>query len=154
MRSLISIRTAAPSRDRSSCPTNRLSPAPSTAVANGSDLLLWTTREPQPGDRAEIRAQAPLSRLSAFPLGSATARFSVQAPAPWPGGEPVLALPSGDVARLVRGRDVQICATETGAVTELSIAAFGRRSAKPSAVTMQARADGTVFMAKPGMASP
>ena len=122
----------------------------STAVANGSDLLLWTTREPQPGDQAEIRAQAPLSRLSAFPLGSGTARFSVQAPAPWPGGEPALALPSGDVARLVRGRDVQVCSTQTGEVTELSIAAFSRMRAKPSAVTMQARADGTVFMAKPG----
>jgi hypothetical protein len=122
----------------------------STAVANGSDLLLWTTREPQPGDPAEIRAQAPLSRLSAFPLGSGTPRFSVQAPAPWPGGEPVLALPSGDVARLVRGRDVQLCAAETGEVNELSIAAFSRKRAKPSAVTMQARTDGTVFMAKPG----
>jgi hypothetical protein len=122
----------------------------STAVANGSDLLLWTTREPQPGDPPEIRAQAPLSRLSAFPLGSGTARFTVQAPAPWPAGEPALALPSGDVARLVRGRDVQVCSAQTGAVTELSIAPFSRKRAKPSAVTMQARTDGTVFMAKPG----
>ena len=42
----------------------------STAAASSSDLLLWTTREPQPDDPAEIRAQAPLSRLSVFPLGS------------------------------------------------------------------------------------
>jgi hypothetical protein len=122
----------------------------STAVATSSDLLLWTTREPQPGDPADIRAQAPLSRVSAFPLGSETARFSVQAPAPWPGGEPVLALPTGDVGRLVRGRDVQVCSARTGEVTEQSVAAFSRRRAKPSAVTMQARADGMVFMAKPG----
>jgi hypothetical protein len=122
----------------------------STAVATSSDLLLWTTREPQPGDPAEIRAQAPLSRVSAFPLGSGKARYSVQAPAPWPGGEPVLALPTGDVARLVRGRDVQVCSARTGKVTELGVAAFSRGRAKPSAVTMQARADGTVFMAKPG----
>jgi hypothetical protein len=122
----------------------------STAVATSSDLLLWTTREPQPGDPADIRAQASLSRVSAFPLGSGTARFSVQAPAPWPGGEPVLALPTGDVVRLVRGRDVQVCSAHTGEVTELGVAAFSRRRAKPSAVTMQARADGTVFMAKPG----
>ena len=150
MRSLISIRTAAPSRDRSICPTTLCL----TAVANSSDLLLWTTREPQPGDRAEIRAQAPLSRLSAFPLGSGTARFSVPAPAPWPGGEPVLALPSGDVARLVRGRYVQVCSAQTGEVTELSVAAFSRMRAKPSAVTMQVRTDGSVFLASRGTASP
>jgi len=122
----------------------------STAAANSSDLLMWTTREPQPGDPAEIRGQASLSRLTVFPLGSGTARLSVPAPAPWPGGEPLVTLPAGDVARLVRGRDVQVCSARTGEVTELGIPAFGHGRAKPSAVTMQARPDGTVFMTKPG----
>jgi hypothetical protein len=122
----------------------------STAAANSSDLLLWTTREPQPGDPAEVRARASWSRLSVFPLGSGTARLSVPVPPPWPGGEPVVTLPTGHVARLVRGRDVQVCSAGTGEVTELGIAAFGLARAKPSAVTMQARPDGTVFMTKPG----
>jgi hypothetical protein len=122
----------------------------STAAANSSDLLLWTTREPQPDDPAEIRAQASQPRLSVFPLGSGTPRLSRPAPAPWPGGEPVATLSTGHVARLVRGRDVQVCSARTGEVTELGIAAFGSASAKPSAVTMQARPDGTVFMTKPG----
>jgi len=122
----------------------------STAVANSSDLLIWTTREPQPGDPAEIRAQASLSRLTVFPLGSGTARLSVPAPAPWPCGEPCVTLPAGDMARLVRGRDVQVCSARTGEVTELGIAAFSHGRAKPSAVTMQACPDGTVFMTKPG----
>ena len=122
----------------------------STAAANSSDLLMWTTREPQPDDPAEIRAQASLSRLTVFPLGSGTARLSVLAPAPWPGGEPHVMLPSGDMARLVRGRDVQVCSARTGEVTELRIPAFSHGRAKPSAITMQARPDGTVFMTKPG----
>jgi hypothetical protein len=122
----------------------------STAAANDSDLLLWTTREPQPGDPAEVRAQASRPRLSVFPLGSGTARLSEPAPPPWPGGEPVVTLPTGHVARLVRGRDVQVCSARTGEITELGIAAFGQARAKPSAVTMQARPDGTVFMTKPG----
>jgi len=121
-----------------------------SAAANGSDLLMWTTREPQAGDPAEIRAQASLSRLTVFPLGSGTARLSVPAPPPWPSGEPLVTLPTGDVARLVRGRDVQVCSARTGEVTELGIPAFGQARAKPSAVTMQARSDGTVFMTKPG----
>jgi len=121
-----------------------------TAAANSSDLVLWTTREPQADDPAEIRAQASLSRLTVFPLGSGTASLSGPAPAPWPGGEPVITLPAGDVARLVRGRDVQVCSARTGEITELGIAAFGHARAKPSAVTMQARSDGTVFMTKPG----
>jgi hypothetical protein len=36
-------------------------------------------------------------------------------------------------------------------VTEVGIPAFGQARAKPSAVTMQARLDGTVFMTKPGV---
>lgn len=122
----------------------------STAAASTSDLYVWTTREPQPDDPAEIRGQALLSRVSAFPLGSGKARFSVPAPAPWPGGEPVVTLPDGHVARLVRGRDVQVCSARTGQVTELAIEPLSGIRAKPSAVTMQARPDGTVFMTKPG----
>jgi hypothetical protein len=45
---------------------------------------------------------------------------------------------------------VQVCSARTGEITELGIAAFGHARAKPSAVTMQARSDGTVFMTKPG----
>ncbi len=123
----------------------------STAAASNSDLVLWTTREPQPSDPAETRAQALLSRVSVFPLGSGRARFSGPAPAPWPGGEPVVALPNGDVARLVRGRDVQVCSARTGTVTELAVAPLSRDRAKPSAVTMQGRPDGSVFMTKPGI---
>ena len=122
----------------------------STAAANTSDLFVWTTREPQPGDPAETRARALLSQVSAFPLGSGKARFSVSAPAPWPGGEPVVTLPHSHVARLVRGRDVQVCSARTGEVTELAVTPLSGIRAKPSAVTMQARPDGTVFMTKPG----
>jgi hypothetical protein len=122
----------------------------STAAANSSDLLLWTTREPQPGDSAQIRAQASLSWLSVFPLGSGKPRLSALAPAPWPGGEPVATLATGDIARLVWGRRVQVCSGRTGELTELEVPAFSQMRAKPSAVTMQARTDGTVFMTKPG----
>jgi hypothetical protein len=122
----------------------------STAAANDSDLVLWTTREPQPDDPAKTRAQALLSQVSVFPLGSGKARFSGPAPAPWPGGEPVVALTNGDVARLVRGRDVQVCSARTGYVAELAVAPLSQIRAKPSAVTMQRRPDGTVFMTKPG----
>lgn len=122
----------------------------STAAANGSDLLLWTTREPQPDDSAAVRAQASLSRLHVFPLGSGKARLSAAVPAPWPGGEPVATLPTGDVARLVRGRQVQVCSARTGEVTEHEIPSLREGRAKPSAVTMHARPDGTVFMTKPG----
>jgi hypothetical protein len=122
----------------------------STAAANSSDLVLWTTREPQPGDSAGLQAQASLSRLRVFPLGSGKARLSAMAPAPWPGGEPVSTLPTGDVARLVWGRQVQVWSARTGDVAQYGIPAFTQVGAKPSAVTMQARPDGTVFMTKPG----
>ncbi len=124
----------------------------STAAANGSDLFLWTTREPQPDRSAKRRpVPAPLPWISAFRLGSGKARFSMPSPAPWSGGEPVVTLPSGDVARLVNGRDVQVCSAQAGQVRNVSIEPLSETRAKPSAVTMQARADGTVFITKPGI---
>jgi hypothetical protein len=122
----------------------------STAVATADDLFLWTTREPQP--RTSPRPQAPpLPQLNIYPLGSAKPRLSVPAPAPWPGGEPVVPLPGGDVARLVNGRQLQVCSARTGDVTQLTVGPLNIIRAKPSAVTMQARPDGTVFLTKPGI---
>lgn len=119
-----------------------------TAAANSSDLFLWTTAEPQPGQRKGT--PPPMPRLSAFPLGSGRARFQAAAPMPWPGGEPVVTLASGDVARFVNGRTVQIASARNGDVTQSTIGALSRALAKPSSVTMSTRPDGTVFVTKPG----
>jgi hypothetical protein len=86
-----------------------------------------------------------------YPLGSARPRLSVPALAPWPGGEPVVPLPDGDVARLVNGRQLQVCSARTGDVTQLTVQPLNVIRAKPSAVTMQARPDGTLFLTKPGI---
>jgi hypothetical protein len=122
-----------------------------TAAANGSDLFLWTTAEPRPHHSGKSRRPAPLPWVSAFPLGSGRARVSVPSPAPWPAGEPVVTLASGDVARLVNGRTVQVSSALTGEVTQVTIDALNVIRAKPSAVTMQSRPDGTVFITKPGI---
>ena len=119
------------------------------AAANSSDLFVWTTREPQP---AKVRPQAPpLPWVSVFPLGSGQARASVPSPAPWPASEPVVTLATGDVARLVNGRAVQVSSAQTGEVTQTTIAPLNVTRAKPSAVTMESRPDGTVFLTKPGI---
>jgi hypothetical protein len=120
-----------------------------TAAANSSDLFLWTTKEPHP---ATTRPQPPpLPWVSVFPLGSGQARASVPSPAPWPAGEPVVTLPSGDVCRLVNGRAVQVSSAQTGEVTQTVIEPLNVTRAKPSAITMEGRPDGTVFMTKPGI---
>ena len=120
-----------------------------TAAANSSDLFLWTTKEPQP---ATTRPQPPpLPWVSVFPLGSGQARASVPSPAPWPAGEPVVTLPGGDVCRLVNGRAVQVSSAQTGEVTQTVIEPLNVTRAKPSAITMEGRPDGTVFMTKPGI---
>jgi hypothetical protein len=124
----------------------------STAVATAGDLFVWTTREPQPDPSAKTHPKPPpLPRLNVYPLGAGQPRLSVPAPAPWPGGEPVVALPGGDVARLVNGRILQVCSARTGDVTQAVIGPLNVIRAKPSAVTMSARPDGTVFVTKPGI---
>ncbi len=123
-----------------------------TAAANGSDLFLWTTAEPQANESAKGRGLAArVPRVSAFPLGSGQARFTVPATIPWPAGEPAVTLPNGDVARLLNGRTVQVCSAQRGDLAQTTIAPLNVIRAKPSAVTMQARSDGTVFFTKPGI---
>jgi hypothetical protein len=83
-----------------------------------------------------------------FPLGSGKARLSVPAPGPWPEGEAVAALPTGDIVRLAdrRGR-LQIYSARTGHVTLADIPALALESARPGAVTMESRPDGLLFVA-------
>jgi hypothetical protein len=119
-----------------------------TVAANKADLFVMTTREPRP---AVTGTKAPVSQLHAFPLGTAKARFTAPAFGPWPGGEPVVTLASGDVARMVNGRAVQVFSAKNGDATQHTIAPLNVIRAKPSAITMQARPDGTVFLTKPGI---
>jgi hypothetical protein len=120
-----------------------------SAAANGSDLFLWTTPEPQ--ITAVKGTASPLPAVSAFPLGSGTARLTVPSPAPWPAHEPVVTLASGDVARFVNGNAVQVVSAQTGDVTQSPISALSARPAKPSSVTMTTRPDGTLLLVKPGI---
>lgn len=123
-----------------------------TVAANGTDLFVWTTPEPRPADYSKANPKpAPLSTVRAFPLGSGKPRFTAPSPAPWPGGEPVATLASGDIARLVNARNLQVCSAKTGDVTSHALAPLNVARPKPSAITMQARPDGTLFIAKPGI---
>jgi hypothetical protein len=94
---------------------------------------------------------APLPWVAAFAFGAAKARFSVPSPAPWPGGEPAVALGSGDAARFVNGRTLQVAARENGHLAESTVTPLSSTLAKPSAVTMSARPDGSLFLTKPGI---
>jgi hypothetical protein len=119
-----------------------------TVAANSSDLLLWTTAEPQPGQGKGT--PVPVPTLSVIPIGSGTARIRKTASLPWPGGEPVTTLANGDVARLVKGRIVQVASAQTGEITQTTLEPLSKLLAKPSAVTMATQSDGTVFIAKAG----
>ena len=46
---------------------------------------------------------------------------------------------------------MQVCSARTAEVTELTVKPLNVIRAKPSAVTMQARPDGTLFLTKPGI---
>jgi hypothetical protein len=120
-----------------------------TVAANGTHLFVMTTKEPRPA--TSFPAKAPVSQLHAFPLGSGKARFSVPAFGPWPGGEPVVTLASGDIARLVNGRTVQVFGAKNGDLTQHTLAPVNVIRAKPSSLTMESRPDGTVFLTKPGI---
>jgi hypothetical protein len=120
-----------------------------SVAASSSDLFLWTTEELQPG--LAKGTPMPVPTLSLIPVGSGTARIRKTSALPWPASEPVVALASGDVARFVNGRTIQVASAKTGETSQTTIEALSRQPAKPSAVTMTARPDGTVFLTKPGI---
>lgn len=120
-----------------------------TVAANSTQLFVVTTKEPQPA--ASLPAKAPVSQMHAYPLGSGKARFSVPAFGPWPGGEPVVTLGNGDIARLVNGRTIQVFGAKNGDLTQHTVAPINAVRAKPSSLTMETRSDGTVFLTKPGI---
>jgi hypothetical protein len=132
---------------------DRPSLALSTAAADSSDLYLWTLKEP-----AAVRSgkgdpgSAPVPQLTVYPLGSGTARLATAASSDWPtGGEPVVPLAAGGIARLVRGRDVEVYSASTGGLTQVTLGSLAIASAKPGAVSMRARPDGTVLVADPAI---
>lgn len=89
-----------------------------------------------------------IPRFAAYPLGSGSARFSVASPGTWPTGrEPTLSLPTGVVARLVSGQYLQVHSTVNGQQEQIALKPFARLAAKPGAVTMSLRPDGTIFLA-------
>jgi hypothetical protein len=127
-----------------------------SVAATATDLFLWTVDEAA----ALIKAKGfksggsvrPTTRLQAFPLGAGKARFTVPAPGPWPvSGEPVQVLPSGDLVRLSYGRVAEIYSAQTGDSSVFPIPALDLPSAKPGVPTMQALADGTVFINSPAI---
>jgi hypothetical protein len=120
-----------------------------TVAANGTDLFVMTTKEPQAATPRP--GKAPVSQMHAFPLGSGKARFSVPAFGPWPGSEPVATLANGDIARMVNGRTVQVFGAKNGDLTQHTVAPLNVIRAKTSSLTMESRSDGTVFLTKPGL---
>lgn len=129
-----------------------ISDAPSLPRVNvGADseaFYLWTVEEITHGTKRHPQP-APVPRLTSFTLGSGATRFSVPAPGPWPvNREPVVTLPTGDIARLVNGRTVQVLAPRSGAIRNFDIAPLQLSSAKPGPATMQLRSDGLIFLAR------
>jgi hypothetical protein len=124
------------------------------SVAADSDrLYLWTMM-----DASAMRPwkghpeRAPVPRFAAYPLGSGTPTYSVGAPGPFPTGqEPVIMLGTGDIARLVNGREIQLYSPQTGRMRQFILASLNLPTTRPSAVGMQSRPDGTVFINNPAM---
>lgn len=124
-----------------------------TALANLNDLFLWTVDEAASHNPTKNSLSQPLvPRLSVFPIMSGKARAIVQAPGPWPQGEPVAALPTGDIVRLVSpAGDAQLCSAKDGSITAGTVDGLDLPSAKPGAITMQSRPDGMILVARPGI---
>ncbi|MBS2963217.1 hypothetical protein KGA66_09180 [Actinocrinis puniceicyclus] len=129
-----------------------LADAPSLAwtdsVADAENLYLWTIREPavSVGTKAEP-LPAPPVRLLTFPLGSARPGRSVRSAGTWPGGATGLVLSTGDVVRVVDGRDLEVYTPGSDARSRrVRFAELQMDTAKAGATNLHARPDGTLVI--------
>ncbi|HSZ42660.1 MAG TPA: hypothetical protein VK817_22085 [Trebonia sp.] len=124
----------------------------STVVATASDLFVWTTPDPRATPRSKSHPVAPpLPAVSVFPVGEGKARLTVPSPAPWPGGEPAMALPSGDAARFVNSRTLHVVAAKSGDLRQVAVAPLNEGRAKPSPIMMTPGPRESLFLAKPSI---
>jgi hypothetical protein len=124
-----------------------LQDAPSLArvnvAASASDFYVWSSAEPVPSQSGPV-----VPALTVFPLGSGTARFTTSALAPWPvSGQPALALPNGDAARLVYGQELQIYSSVDGSSQTVALPALEVVATRPDTPSLQLAADGTLLIA-------
>jgi len=123
-----------------------------TAVSTGTDLFIWNTRNSRALGLTKGNSSGPtFPTVRAFPLGAGKAKFTAISPQPWPGGEPAVALSTGDAARLVNSRTLQVCSAANGDVTEVALSPLSMTRAKITPVTVTPRPDGTLFLAKPSV---
>lgn len=120
------------------------------AVANRDSLFLWTLDDTSALPKTKGQSIAPSSpRLTVYPVGSGTPRLSVTAPGDWPTGtRSVVALPSGEVVRLVAGRRIQTYSPGTGTVSEQSIPWLDVTSAKSSVIDFSVLPTGHLLIGK------
>jgi len=120
-----------------------------TLAANTRDLFLWTMKEPLAVQNGQPE---PVPQLSVFSLGSGTPRKTTSAPGPWPvNGEPVAALKTGDIVRLINGRQLQAYAAESAQMIQWDVPILNKPSARPGALTMQVQSNGLIFLADPAI---
>jgi hypothetical protein len=101
-----------------------------TAVASNRDLYVWTAPDPNhAGPGAPWPSVVP--QLAVYPLGSSVPRLSLAAPGRWPDGEPVVALDSGDVVRLMSGATVERYTAATGVGVSVTLPQLQLGSARP-----------------------
>ncbi len=130
-----------------------------TAVADSTDLYLWTMPElaamlPAHKTKQEVAPLIPriVPTLAAYPFGSAKPRYTVPAPGPWPGDEASIAvLPDGNIIRQVGGYTVIVYTATNGDSQTVNLPALNLRSARTGIPTMKILPNGLILFNNPAV---
>ena len=130
----------------------RLGPSPylalTDAAADSTHLYLWAIR-----DYSRIRLGKGAANPSltteffAIPLGSGTPAVTTASTGPWPSGDGARILPTGHVARVIAGRDLEVFAPADGSLRTVTLAPMHEvGAAKPGAITLESLPNGNVLL--------
>jgi hypothetical protein len=118
------------------------------AVADAGHLYLWAIKDYTKIRLGKGRANPTVStEFFAVPLGSGTPRLALPSAGPWPSGATAQVLSTGDVARLIGGRRLEVFSPGRSSLAVKAVVPMTQVSAaKPGATTLDSLANGNVLI--------
>jgi hypothetical protein len=118
------------------------------AAADSTHLYLWAVQDYARIRRGKGAANPPLTtEFFAIPLGSAAPAVAAASRGPWPSGADARILATGQVARVLAGRDLEVYSPADGSLRTVSLAPMHEAgAAKPGAITLESLPDGTALV--------
>ena len=116
------------------------------AAADATHLYLWAVQD-YSRTRTDAARTALTTEFFAVPFGSGTPAVATASAGPWPSGANAQVLATGQVARVLAGRDLELYSPADGSLRTVSLGPMHELgAAKPGAITLESLPNGNALI--------